>query len=286
MDKLLRVTTKNGEIRGFIANTKELVNQGQMFHKTSPVASAALGRLLTAGVMMGATLKGEQELLTLNIRGDGPLGGVLVTANGKGQVKGYVHNPIVDIPLKANGKLDVSGAIGKGMLTVIKDLGMKEPYVGQVALVSGEIAEDVTYYFASSEQTPSVVALGVLVDVDYTIKQSGGFIIQLLPQATEETIARLEKNIENLPSVTTMYEEGMNEEEMLERVLAGFDIQIHEISHPAYVCNCHRKRVEKALISISEEERKSMIDDGKTIEVKCHFCDKAYAFTIEDIKAL
>ncbi len=286
MDKLLRVTTKNGEIRGFIANTKELVNQGQMFHKTSPVASAALGRLLTAGVMMGATLKGEQELLTLNIRGDGPLGGVLVTANGKGQVKGYVHNPIVDIPLKANGKLDVSGAIGKGMLTVIKDLGMKEPYVGQVALVSGEIAEDVTYYFASSEQTPSVVALGVLVDVDYTIKQSGGFIIQLLPQATEETIARLEKNIENLPSVTTMYKEGMNEEEMLERVLAGFDIQIHEISHPAYVCNCHRKRVEKALISISEEERKSMIDDGKTIEVKCHFCDKAYAFTIEDIKAL
>jgi molecular chaperone Hsp33 len=286
MDKLLRATTKNGEIRAFAANTKELVNVARTYHQTTPVASAALGRLLTAGVMMGSMLKGEQELLTLNIKGDGPIGGVLVTANGAGQVKGYVNNPLVDLPLKANGKLDVSGAIGAGNLTVIKDLGMKEPYVGQVELVSGEIAEDITYYYASSEQTPSVVALGVLVDVDYSIRQSGGFIIQLLPQAKEETIEQLEKNIQDLPSITQMYESGLDEEGILKKVLEGFEVLVHDISTPEYYCNCSRERVEKALITIGKDELDSMIQDGEPIEMNCHFCDKKYIFEMEDLKKL
>jgi molecular chaperone Hsp33 len=286
MDKLLRATTKNGEIRAFAANTKELVNVARSYHQTTPVASAALGRLLTAGVMMGSMLKGEQELLTLNIKGDGPIGGVLVTANGAGQVKGYVNNPLVDLPLKVNGKLDVSGAIGVGNLTVIKDLGMKEPYVGQVELVSGEIAEDITYYYASSEQTPSVVALGVLVDTDYSIKQSGGFIIQLLPQAKEETIVQLEKNIQELPSITQMFESGLDEEAILKKVLEGFEVLVHNISSPEYYCNCSRERVEKALITIGKEELDAMIQDGEPIEMNCHFCDKKYIFEMEDLKKL
>jgi molecular chaperone Hsp33 len=286
MDKLLRATTKNGEIRAFAVNTKELVNVARSYHQTTPVASAALGRLLTAGVMMGSMLKGEQELLTLNIKGDGPIGGVLVTANGAGQVKGYVNNPLVDLPLKVNGKLDVSGAIGVGNLTVIKDLGMKEPYVGQVELVSGEIAEDITYYYASSEQTPSVVALGVLVDTDYSIKQSGGFIIQLLPQAKEETIVQLEKNIQELPSITQMFESGLDEEAILKKVLEGFEVLVHDISSPEYYCNCSRERVEKALITIGKEELDAMIQDGEPIEMNCHFCDKKYRFEMEDLKKL
>jgi molecular chaperone Hsp33 len=286
MDKLLRATTKNGEIRAFAVNTKELVNVARSYHQTTPVASAALGRLLTAGVMMGSMLKGEQELLTLNIKGDGPIGGVLVTANGAGQVKGYVNNPLVDLPLKVNGKLDVSGAIGVGNLTVIKDLGMKEPYVGQVELVSGEIAEDITYYYASSEQTPSVVALGVLVDTDYSIKQSGGFIIQLLPQAKEETIVQLEKNIQELPSITQMFESGLDEEAILKKVLEGFEVLVHDISSPEYYCNCSRERVEKALITIGKEELDAMIQDGEPIEMNCHFCDKKYIFEMEDLKKL
>lgn len=286
MDKLLRATTKNGEIRAFAVNTKELVNVARSYHQTTPVVSAALGRLLTAGVMMGSMLKGEQELLTLNIKGDGPIGGVLVTANGAGQVKGYVNNPLVDLPLKVNGKLDVSGAIGVGNLTVIKDLGMKEPYVGQVELVSGEIAEDITYYYASSEQTPSVVALGVLVDTDYSIKQSGGFIIQLLPQAKEETIVQLEKNIQELPSITQMFESGLDEEAILKKVLEGFEVLVHDISSPEYYCNCSRERVEKALITIGKEELDAMIQDGEPIEMNCHFCDKKYRFEMEDLKKL
>ena len=286
MDKILRATTKNGEVRAFAANTKELVNIARVYHQTTPVASAALGRLLTAGAMMGVTLKGEKELLTLTIKGDGPIGGVLVTANGAGQVKGYVHNALVDLPLKQNGKLDVSSAIGKGSLTVIRDLGLKEPYVSQIELISGEIAEDITYYYANSEQTPSVVALGVLVDIDYSIKQSGGFIIQLLPQATEETIKKIEQNIQTLPSVTSMYESGLNEQGILEKALEGFEVQINDVTKPEYHCNCSRERVERALISIGEKELDSIIQDGEPIEMKCHFCDNKYIFDIDEIKKI
>jgi len=286
MDRILRATSKNNEVRAFVAETRELVNKGCKMHQTSPVASAALGRALTGGAMMGIMLKGNKDLMTLNIKGDGPLGGVLVTTNAKGEVKGYVQNPLVDIPTKANGKLDVSTAVGTGMLTVIRDYGLKEPYIGQSKLISGEIADDLTYYFASSEQVPSVVALGVLVDTDYSIKQSGGFILQLLPGATEDTISQIELNIHNLPSVTAMFENGFKGEDILDKILMDLDPQVHEVIIPEYKCNCSKQRVEKALISVGEKDIKEMIEDGETIELNCQFCDKKYNFSVDELKAL
>lgn len=286
MDRILRATSKNNEVRAFVAETRDLVNEATKMHKTTPVASAALGRLLTGGAMMGVALKNNNDLITLNIKGDGPLGGVLVTTNAKGEVKGYVQNPAVDIPTKSNGKLDVSGAIGKGNLTVIRDLGLKEPYVGQIELVSGEIADDLTYYFASSEQVPSVVALGVLVDTDYSIKQSGGFIIQLLPDASEETISQIEANIHSLPSVTAMFENGYKGEDILGKVLEHLEPQVHDVIIPKYKCNCDKARVEKALISVGAKDIQEMIDDGETIELNCHFCDKKYHFSVDELKDL
>jgi len=286
MDRILRATSKNNEVRAFVAETRDLVNKGTSMHHTTPVASAALGRLLTGGAMMGVMLKGNNDLITLNIKGDGPLGGVLVTTNAKGQVKGYVQNPLVDIPTKTNGKLDVSGSIGKGTMTVIRDLGLKEPYVGQIELVSGEIADDLTYYFASSEQVPSVVALGVLVDTDYSIKQSGGFIIQLLPGASEETIKQIESNIHDLPSVTAMFENGFKGEDILGKILMDLEPKVHEVIIPEYKCNCSKSRVEKALISVGEKDIQEMIDDGETIELNCHFCDEKYHYTVDELKEL
>ncbi len=286
MDRILRATSKNNEVRAFVAETRDLVNEGVKMHQTTPVASAALGRLLTGGAMMGITLKGNNDLITLNIKGDGPLGGVLVTTNAKGEVKGYVQNPSVDIPTKENGKLDVSGAIGAGSLTVIRDYGLKEPYVGQVKLISGEIADDLTYYFASSEQVPSVVALGVLVDKDYTIKQSGGFIIQLMPDASEETISQIESNIHDLPSVTAMFENGFKAEDILGKILMDLEPKVLDVTIPMYKCNCNKDRVEKALISVGEKDIQEMIDDGETIELSCHFCDLKYHFSIDELKAL
>jgi molecular chaperone Hsp33 len=286
MNRILRATSKNNEVRAFVAETKDLVNTAVKIHRTTPVASAALGRLLTAGAIMGIGLKGTKDLITISIKGDGPLGGVLVTTDSNGYVKGYVNNPEVDIPLKENGKLDVSSAIGKGTLTVIRDFGLKEPYIGQVELVSGEIADDLTYYYASSEQVPSVIALGVLVDIDLTIKESGGFMIQLLPGATEETIQTIEKNIYEIPSVTTMFTEGLKAEDILGRILNGLEPKVHEIIQPEYKCNCNRKKVEKAIIGIGKKDIQEMIDDGKTIETNCHFCDKTYNFTIDELKVI
>lgn len=286
MNRIIRATSKNQEVRAFVAITKDLVNEAVRIHQTMPVASAALGRLLTAGSIMGLGLKSEKDLITLSIKGDGPLKGVLVTVDGQNHVKGYVNNPDVDIPVKSNGKLDVSGAIGGGTLTVIRDFGLKEPYVGQIELVSGEIADDLTYYYASSEQTPSVVALGVLVDIDYSIKQSGGFMIQLLPGASEETISQIEKNIYQLPSVTTMFEQGLTIEDILAKILNDLEPHILEESEPAYYCNCSKDRVEKALITIGKKDIKEMIEDGETIEMNCHFCDKKYYFEIEELETL
>lgn len=286
MDTIYRVTAGNGEIRGFFADTKELVDTAVRLHETTPVAGAALGRLLTAGAMMGETLKGSKDLLTLQIKGDGPLGTILVTADGEHHVKGYVNHPQVELPLNEIGKLDVAKAVGKGNLTVIRDLGLKEPYVGQIELVSGEIADDLTYYFASSEQTPSVVALGVLVDVDYHIRQSGGFIVQLMPGATEESISLLENNIHQIKSVTQMLEEGIGVAGMIDRVFAGFEYQILETSQPTFYCNCNHERVEKALISIGKKDIQSLIDDGETIEMKCHFCNKKYYFEISELQKI
>jgi len=286
MNSILRATTENQEVRAFVAQTRDLVNEAARRHFTTPVASAALGRLLTAGAMLGVTLKGEDDLITLSIKGDGPIDSIVVTVDGAGHVKGYVNNPFVEIPAKENGKLDVSGAVGAGMLTLIRDYGLKEPYIGQCELVSGEIAEDLTYYFASSEQTPSVVALGVLVDKDYTIKQSGGFIIQLMPGATDETISMIEKNIHEIESVTAMFEAGLESKDILNRILAGLEPKVLEITHPEFFCNCTKERVEKALISIGKKDIAEMIQEGETIEMKCHFCNDTYQFTVDELQTI
>ena len=248
--------------------------------------SAALGRLLTAGTMMGSMLKGEKDLLTLQIKGDGPGGGVTVTADGNGNVKGYVDVPDVILPANARGKLDVGGAMGKGYLQVIKDLGLKEPYVGKTELQTGEIAEDLTYYFAVSEQIPSGVGLGVLMERDNTVKQAGGFIIQLMPFASEEVISRLEENLSKVAAVTQLLEAGNTPEQMLEILLEGFDIEFTDKMPVQFFCNCTKSRVEKALISVGKKELKNIIDDGEAIEVNCHFCNKNYEFTVDELKAM
>lgn len=283
-DYIIRGMAADNQIRVFSTTTKETVEEARRLHQTSPVATAALGRLMTAAVMMGTMLKGENDLLTLQIKGSGPLGGIVVTANSKAQVKGYVYNPDIDLPLNEAGKLDVSSAIGLGILNIIKDIGLKKPYIGQTHLVSGEIAEDLTYYFANSEQIPSVVALGVLIDRDGTVKQSGGFIIQLLPNADEHLIDILESNLLNMPSVTSLLEEGCNPEEILKYALGDLDLVIHETNCTNFYCNCTKDRVEKALISVGKKDIKEMIDDGEPIELNCHFCSKKYKFTIEELE--
>lgn len=286
MDYIVRAIAANAQIRAFACTTRELVETAREAHNTSPVMTAALGRLLTAGAMMGSMLKGEKDLLTLQIRGDGPGRGLTVTADSKGTVKGYPLVPDVLLPANSKGKLDVSGALGAGYLNVVKDLGLKEPYVGQTELQTGEIAEDLTYYFAVSEQVPSSVGLGVLMEKNNTVKQAGGFIIQLMPFAEEATIARLEENLSKVASVTSMLEEGNSPEQILEILLAGFDVEITEKANTSFFCNCSKDRVEKALISIGKTELQDMIEDGESIEVKCHFCNKGYEFTVEDLKKI
>ncbi len=286
MDYMIRATAANAQIRAFAATTKDLVDTARTTHQTSPVITAALGRFLTGGVMMGAMLKGDDDLLTLQISCDGPLKGMTVTADSKGQVKGYALEPQVMLPPSRAGKLDVGGAVGNGVLRVIKDMGLKEPYVGQTDLQSGEIAEDLTYYFATSEQVPSSVGLGVLMEKDNTVKQAGGFIIQLMPFTEDEVIDRLEENLKKFSSVTTVLDEGKTPEEMLEMLLCGLDVIVTEKIPVSFQCNCSKKRVEKALISIGKKELQEMIEEGKEIEVNCHFCNTAYHFTVEELKEL
>lgn len=283
-DYMVKATAANGYIRAFAATTKDLVEEAKNDHNTSPVATAALGRMLTAAAMMGSMMKGEKDLLTLKIEGDGPLGGVISTANNHGEVKGYPFNPTVLIPANAKGKLDVAEAIGVGLMSVIMDTGMKEPYVGQVALLSGEIAEDLTYYYATSEQTPSSVGLGVLLNKDNTIKASGGFIIQLMPGCPDEIIDKLEEKINGLSPVTTMLSEGMSPNDILKHILGDMELEFTESLDLSFKCNCNKERIEKALISVGEKELKEMIDDGKPIEVKCHFCNKAYEFKVNELE--
>lgn len=285
-DYIVRAIAANAGIRAFAATTKELVEKARCAHDTSPVATAALGRLMTGGVMMGAMLKGEEDLLTLQVSGDGPLKGMTVTADSKGNVKGYAICPQVMLPPSLAGKLDVGGAIGQGMLRVIKDMGLKEPYAGQTVLQTGEIAEDLTYYFATSEQVPSSVGLGVLMEKDNTVKQAGGFIVQLMPFTDETVIARLEENLSKFSTVTSVLEEGKTPEEMLSLLLLGLDMEIVDTMPAQFYCNCDKKRVEKAVISIGSKEIKEMIAENKDIEVKCHFCNSAYTFTIEELKEL
>ena len=282
-DYMIRATAADGQIRAFAATTKEMVETAKNAHNTSPIATAALGRLMTAAAMMGSDLKGEGELLTLRIEGDGPIGGLLVTADGKGDVKGHAFNPDVMLPPNAQGKLDVGGSLGLGVLSVIKDIGLKEPYVGQTQLITGEIAEDLTYYFATSEQVPSSVALGVLMNKDNTVRQAGGFIIQLLPGASDEIIDRLEAKLSGISSITSLLDAGKTPEEILTDILGEFGLEILKKIPVQFHCDCERSRVEKAIISIGRKEIQDMIDEGKEIEVNCQFCNKHYKFSVDEL---
>lgn len=283
-DYIVRAIAGNDQIRAFAATTKELVEHAKNIHNTSPVATAALGRLLTAGSMMGNMMKGDKDLLTLQIKCNGPIEGLTVTADSKGNVKGYVFNPDVMLPPSPEGKLDVGRALDLGVLSVIKDMGLKEPYTGQTHLVSGEIAEDLTYYFANSEQVPSSVGLGVLMNKDNTVKQAGGFIIQLMPFADEEMIDKLEKKIGEITSITSLLDENKTPEMILEYILGEFGLKILDKTPTQFECNCSKERVEKAIVSIGKKEIQQMIDDGKPIEVNCHFCSTHYNFTVEELK--
>ena len=285
-DYLVRATAADAQTRAFAATTRQMVETARQKHDTSPVVTAALGRLLTAGSMMGSMLKGEEDLLTLQVTGDGPMGGMTVTADSKGHVKGYANEPQVILPANSQGKLDVGGAVGSGILRVIQDSGLKDPYVGQTVLQTGEIAEDLTYYFATSEQVPSSVGLGVLMERDNTVRQAGGFIVQLMPFAEEETISRLEQNLGKIRSVTSMLDEGLTPEELLGLVLEGMDIQFRDTCEVEFSCSCSKERVEKALISIGREEIDKMIADGEPIEVKCHFCNKGYQFSVQELEEI
>ncbi|MDY5021642.1 MAG: Hsp33 family molecular chaperone HslO [Blautia sp.] len=285
-DYIVRAMAANNQIRAFAAVTRDMVETARRDHNTSPVATAALGRLLTGGAMMGVMMKGDKDILTLQIKAGGPLQGITVTADSRGNVKGYVGNPDVRIPANSKGKLDVAGAVGVGILNVIKDMGMKEPYSGQVALQTSEIAEDLTYYFATSEQVPSAVGLGVLMNKENTVRQAGGFIVQLMPFAEESVIAHLEENIQKINSVTSLLEEGHTPESLLEKVLEGFDVEINDRIDTQFYCNCSKERVEKALISIGRKDLNEMIQEGKEIELNCHFCNKNYKFSVEELKEI
>lgn len=285
-DYIVRATAANNQIRAFAATTREMVEHARAAHNTSPVATAALGRLMTAGAMMGIMMKGDKNILTLQIQCSGPIGGLTVTADSKGNVKGYVNNPNVLLHANARGKLDVGGALDMGVLSVIKDLGLKEPYVGQVELKTGEIGDDLTYYFASSEQVPSAVGLGVLMDKGNTVRRAGGFIVQLMPFAEESVITQLEKNLAEITSVTALLDQDYTPEMILEKLLGNLDLEIKETVPTQFYCNCDKDRVAKALISIGGKELKSLIQEGKEIELNCHFCNTNYNFTIEELKEL
>ena len=284
-NKGITILSDNGMVRGYFLNSKALVQQAFDYHQTAPVVTAALGRLLTASAMMGKTLKNDSDLLTLQIEGEGPVRTLLATADQNGRVKGYPGASIVDIPLKPNGKLDVSGCIGPGYLTVLRDNGEREPYVSRTELVSGEIAEDVTNYYAISEQTPTVCALGVLIDRDYSVKSSGGFLLQLLPGADDETITILEENLKKVQNVSSIFEHTSNQA-IADMLMENLPYHITEEWTAEYYCNCSKERTEKVLLSIGAKELASMVEEGEQIELCCHFCDKKYQFTPKEIENL
>ena len=284
-DYIVRATAGNAQIRAFAATTKELVETARQHHNTSPVATAALGRLLTGGAMMGSMMKNPTDVLTIQIKCSGPIGGLTVTGDASGKMKGYVDNPDAILPPK-NGKLDVGGALGQGVMTVIKDMGLKEPYSGQTILQTGEIAEDLTYYFATSEQVPSSIGLGVLMEKDNTVRCAGGFIVQVMPFIEESVLCKLEENISNIQSVTSMLDAGYTPEMILEKVLEGLDVEFTDSVPTEFYCNCSKERIEKAIISVGKKDIQDMIEDGESIEVKCHFCDTAYEFTVDELKGL
>ena len=283
-DYIVRATAADHQLRAFAVTSKDIVEKAREIHNTSPVATAAIGRLLTAASMMGSMMKGEKDVLTLQIECGGPIGGITVTADSNADVKGYVNNPNVILPPNAQGKLDVSGALGPGFLNVIKDIGLREPYNGQTHLVSGEIAEDLTYYFATSEQVPSSVGLGVLRDKDNHVRQAGGFIIQVMPDTDDEVIDKLEARLGEVHSVTEMLDKGMTPEDILNYVLEGMDVEILETVPTQYKCDCSFERVSKVIASLGKKELQEMIDDGKPVEVNCQFCGSHYKFDTEQLK--
>ena len=286
-DYIVNAITSNGAIRVVAADTTELCNRAQEIHKMSATAAAALGRTITAAAIMGSMLKSSEDAITIQLNGGGPIGRVIAVADGKANVKGYVDNPLVDLPLNEKGKLDVGGALGTdGMLSVIRDLGLKEPYIGQVPLVNGEVAEDLTQYYATSEQLPTAVALGVLVDVDYTIKAAGGFILQVLPGAYDEDIDNVEKTVQSIASVTEMLSNGKKPEDIVEQLLSDYEIEYFDNMETAYKCDCCRERTDRALISIGKEELTKLIEEDGKAEITCHFCDNVFNYTKEELEAL
>ena len=285
-DYIVRATAANNQIRAFAVTTKDVVETARQHHNTSPVATAALGRLLTGGAMMGTMMKNDQDMLTIQIKCEGPIKGLTVTADMHGNVKGYAENPEVILPPNSKGKLDVAGALDLGVLSVIKDMGLKEPYVGQTILQTSEIAEDLTYYFATSEQVPSSVGLGVLMEKDNTVKQAGGFIVQVMPFIEESVLEKLEQNVSKITSVTSMLDKGYTPEQILEEVLEGLDVEFADKIPTQFACNCSKERVTKAIISIGKKDIQDMINDGKDIEVNCHFCNTQYTFTVEELKEI
>ncbi len=287
MGKLVRTISHEGGVICIAVDSTDAIAKMEQIHKTSAVITAAEGRLLTAASIMGTLLKSKDDSITLRMEGNGPVGHLIAVSDGTGNVKGYMTNPVVELPLNAKGKLDVAGAVGDdGFLYVIRDMGMKEPYIGQVPIVSGEIAEDITSYYAVSEQIPTVCGLGVLVAEDLSVKAAGGFLVQLLPGATDEEIDMLEANIAKLKPVSQMIEEGMSPQEIAFQVLEGFEPEVLDEYNMDYVCDCSRDRVERALISIGKKELLDMAKEEKQIEVGCQFCDKKYIFTSHQLKEL
>ena len=285
-DYLVRATAANAQIRAFAITSRETVEYARKAHNLSPVVTAALGRLMTGGLMMGSMLKGEKDMLTLQIGGAGPVHRLTVTADSQGNVKGYADNPQAMMPPNNVGKLDVGGVIGAGVLTVIKDMGLKEPYSSTIELTTGEIGDDLTYYFAASEQIPSSVALGVLMEKNNTVKQAGGFIIQLMPFTSEEVIGRLEEKLTGMSPVTTMLEEGNTPEQILEAILGDMDLEITDTVPVQFYCNCSKERVEKVLLSLGKKELQDLINEGQDVELNCHFCNTNYVFTVEELRKL
>lgn len=285
-DYLIRATAADAQVRAFAVTSRDLVEEARDRHDLSPVVTAALGRLMTGACLMGSMLKGEKDVLTLQISGDGPVGGMTVTADSRGNVKGYANRPQAMMPPNAQGKLDVGGVIGAGYLHVIKDMGMKDPYASRVALQTGEIADDLTYYFAALEQVPSCVALGILMERNNTVKQAGGFIIQLMPFAQEEVIRKLEENVAGLKSVTTLLEEGNTPEQILSLLLGDMGLEITEKTPVRFWCGCSKERVEKVLYSLKKEDLQEMAEEGKDVELHCHFCNTNYVFTADELKKM
>lgn len=282
-DYIVRATAADDTVRAFAIDSKDIAEYARVSHETTPVVTAALGRLLSGAAMMGMMMKDERDLITVQIIGDGPIGRLTVTADNSGNVKGFPQENVVEMPLKYEGKLNVGAAVGNGVLRVMRDIGAPEPFVGTVDLVSGEIAEDLTYYFAQSEQTPSVVGLGVLIAKDCSVEQSGGFIIQLMPGTTDETISVIEENIRNLKSVTEMLSDGLTPQQMIEEVLKGLSPKVLETKTARFKCDCSRQRIEESLMSLPESDLNDMIDDAKPVEVRCQFCNKKYNFEVSDI---